>query len=151
MVLLVFHKNTDQEDHHTSAYYRDYEGHDNVVEKVCDADEYEGEDDADGNYTRGGTSPPISKPITASNLFVWKGTMTRTFTADVEETGQKSDVVITLKKSDVVITAIHLANKFPLKPANNTSHITWNAWTLLDFDKHLKYLNKHVFEPEVSE
>ena len=70
MVLLVFHKNTDQEDHHTSAYYCDYEDHDDIVEKDYNADECEDEDDADGNYTRGGTSPPISKPITASNLFV---------------------------------------------------------------------------------
>ena len=68
--------------------------------------------------------------------------MTRSF-PDVEEIGQKSDVVI---------TTIQIGQKIPPQARpKKTSHDTSNAFrlhfkTLSDFYKHLKYLNTHVFK-----
>ena len=50
-------------------YDHDDYDHDDYDDDYDDEEE-EDEDDVDGNYTRGGTSPPISKPITTSDLFV---------------------------------------------------------------------------------
>ena len=61
--MIMLYKSPHHQDQHTC--YHDHEGHGDLSE------EDEGDEgDVDGNYTRAGMSPPISKPITASDLFV---------------------------------------------------------------------------------
>ena len=60
-----------QQDQHT--YYQDHVGGQDYDDDEGNDDGVDGEEDEgddDGNYTRDGRSPPISKAITASNLFV---------------------------------------------------------------------------------